>query len=36
VSIRYINVAVFMVCLLTYHNLRHINVENDTAPCTAD
>jgi len=27
-SIRYINVAVFMIWLSTYHNSRHINIEN--------
>jgi len=26
-SIRYVNVAVFMVWSLTYHNSRHINIE---------
>jgi len=34
-SIRYINVAVFIIWSLTYHNSRHIIIEKDTAPCTA-
>jgi len=33
-SIRYINVAVFMIWSLTFHNLRHINIEKATAPST--
>ena len=35
-SIRYVNVAVFMIWSLTYHNSRHINIEKDTTPCTTD
>jgi hypothetical protein len=25
-----------MIWSLTFHNWRHINIEKDTAPCTAD
>jgi hypothetical protein len=35
-SIRYINVVLFIIWSLTYHNSRHINIEKDTAPCTAE
>jgi uncharacterized protein YjiK len=35
-SIGYINVAVFMISSLTYHNSRRINIEKDTTPCTMD
>jgi len=34
--IRYINFAVFMIWSLTYHSSRHISIEKDAAPCTAD
>jgi len=35
-SIRFENVAVFMIWSLTYHNSRHIYIEKDTTPCTTD
>jgi len=35
-SIRYINVALFMICSLIFHNSRHIKIEKDTTPCTMD
>jgi len=34
--IRYVNVAVFIILSLTSYNSGHINIEKDTAPCTAD
>jgi len=35
-SIRYVNVAVFIIWSLTFHNSRHINIQKVTTPCTAD
>ena len=35
-SIRYVNVAVFMIWSLTLHNSRLINIVQDTTPCTTD
>jgi hypothetical protein len=35
-SIRYSNVAVFMIWSLKYHNSRYINIEKDTTACTTD
>ena len=34
-SIRYINVAVFVIWSVTCHNSRYINIENETSPFTA-
>jgi len=34
-SFRYVNVVVFIIWSLTFHNSRHINIEKDT-PCTMD